>query len=488
MPDWSTNKRATVQQRSGKGATKHTKRTKGKPESDCTAQKRAAEEPRQRPEKRRKKQVQSNGIEPPQSIVHPEPSTRKANAILHWAQYDSWPSGLAQPIALLENNRSCRTRGSTYKSTTLAGTMTEAYNNSKCVRFLNSCGAFLFNHSARPLPDEKLLCRRLFDERFETPKDSAFDERTFEYVCTRLVARNEIGVMQTIHRLTVPSAETASHSGEIEFEHLVDSINEPWDGSNALNPPAANPPGRGLQYRLPKPQPDYAVGFKVDAFTREQMRKLQPHLGTGNDTSFFKGTLEMLFPFFAVEIKAFIGSMEAAGRANRHSTVIGMRGVYELFRSVKREQELHRKILAFSISHNHEVVHIHAHCPVITGDQASYYRHGLDCFNFTMEDGEKRWRAYNFVMAIYNTWVPVHFKFLASAVDNLPEIDFDVSSPPESRQQETPRSGSTTESSAGGSTSPDTSPESGFSSCSPESAPRPTRRRKQNTPRKRRKR
>jgi hypothetical protein len=38
---------------------------------------------------------------------------------------------------------------------------------------------------------------------------------------------------------------------------------------------------------------------------------------------------------------------------------LAVRGVVELFRLVKREKELHREILAFSISHDHRTVRIY---------------------------------------------------------------------------------------------------------------------------------
>ena len=42
-----------------------------------------------------------------------------------------------------------------------------------------------------------------------------------------------------------------------------------------------------------------------------------------------------------------------------------VRGVVELYRAVKREKELHREILAFSISHDHRSVRIYGHYAII---------------------------------------------------------------------------------------------------------------------------
>jgi hypothetical protein len=43
-------------------------------------------------------------------------------------------------------------------------------------------------------------------------------------------------------------------------------------------------------------------------------------------------------------------------------------------RLVKREKELHREILAFSISHGHRTVRIYGHYPVINGEKTTFYR------------------------------------------------------------------------------------------------------------------
>ncbi|KAK5260450.1 hypothetical protein LTR96_011902 [Exophiala xenobiotica] len=66
---------------------------------------------------------------------------------------------------------------------------------------------------------------------------------------------------------------------------------------------------------------------------------------------------------------------------------LAVRGVVELFRLVKREQELHQEILAFSISHDNETVRIYGHYPVIEGKKTSFYRHTIRKFDFTEQDG-----------------------------------------------------------------------------------------------------
>ncbi|KAL2827839.1 hypothetical protein BDW59DRAFT_171262 [Aspergillus cavernicola] len=264
------------------------------------------------------------------------------------------------------------------------------------------------------MTDDKTLYQQLLEKKFEIPKDTVFKEHTFRYICTRLTTRNETTIMQTIHRLIIPSAEIEAHRGHTGFKHLIDSIKESWNHSNSLDGPARLPTRKVLRYRLPNPQPDYAVGFKEHAFDSNQIQKLQAYVGELNDTSFFKGTSNMFFPFFTAEEKARTGSLEATDKANAHSSAIAVRGVIELFKTVKRENELPWKILAFSISHNYKSVSIYAHYPAVIGEKVTYYRHTIDEFSFT------------FCHAMYNIWVPFQFKLLFSAIDDLPDINFDA--------------------------------------------------------------
>lgn len=96
--------------------------------------------------------------------------------------------------------------------------------------------------------------------------------------------RNEAKVIQDISRLLVPSAQAlATRSARLEC--LIESVNEGWN--NAI-------PLTGT-----RPQPDYSVGFKREAFTEDQLDKLSPFIGNflADDQSFFMATYYMYFPF-----------------------------------------------------------------------------------------------------------------------------------------------------------------------------------------------
>lgn len=104
----------------------------------------------------------------------------------------------------------------------------------------------------------------------------------------------------------------------------------------------------------------------------------------------------------------------------------------ELSRLVKRENELERELLAFSVSHNCDSVRIYGLYPVITGGDIKYYRHMIRRYAIIDRDGKDKWTAYRFTRNLYDLWMPKHFQRICSAIDQLPSnLDFDVPLLPE---------------------------------------------------------
>ena len=108
---------------------------------------------------------------------------------------------------------------------------------------------------------------------------------------------------------------------------------------------------------------------------------------------------------------------------------LAVRAIVELFRLGKREKEIHREILAFSISHDHRTVRIYDHYPIIDGKETTYYRHPIHTFDFTALEGKDKWTAYKFTKNVYDKWMPKHLARICFVIDGLPsDIDFDVPS------------------------------------------------------------
>jgi len=279
--------------------------------------------------------------------------------------------------------------------------------------------------------DIKTFCKNLLEAAQTLPQDSLFRDNLFKKTCEKIRNRNETMVIRDIGSLIVPSAQTLATYGATHLNHLYECVNEGW---NSVIP-----------FHGTRPQPDYSVGFGRSAFTEEQLEKLEPFVGEigSKALTYFMATTRMYFPFLTCEIKCGAAALDVADRQNAHSMTVAVRALVELFRSVKREKELDREILAFSISHDHRSVRIYGHYPVIEGDKTTFYRHPIREFSFTEQDGKEKWTAYKFTKNVYDTWMPIQHKRICSAIDDLPaDINFDLSqsasfsqSTPQSSQQ-----------------------------------------------------
>jgi hypothetical protein len=262
--------------------------------------------------------------------------------------------------------------------------------------------------------ESRQLCTTLLDQEQELPGESLFDDDIFDITCQRVASSKEATVVRDILPLIVPSAEILA-ARKSELECLIEGVNEAW--SNCLP-------------ILSRPQPDYSVGFRREAFTEEQLNKMAPAIGNfiAGDQSLFMATSEMHFPFLACEVKCGAEALDFADRQNAHSMTLAVRGVVELFRLVDRESELHLRILAFSVSHDHEGVKIYGHYPVIDKATAKleYCRHLILKFYFTERNGRGKWAAYQFTKNVYDLWAPKHLERICSAIDQIRPGSFDL--------------------------------------------------------------
>ncbi|KIV98476.1 uncharacterized protein PV09_09712 [Verruconis gallopava] len=290
------------------------------------------------------------------------------------------------------------------------------YQDARYKFLLSTKGSFMEKSELDITQKSKKTYLNLLNAEQTVPKDSLFRDDLFERTCQKIQDRNETRVIRDISLLIVPSAETLTTYGAEHLKILIESTNEGWNNSFALT---------GT-----RPQPDYSVGFKREAFTNEQLDKLAPFIGDfiSGDQSYFMATYYMYFPFLTCEVKCGAAALDIADRQNAHSMTLAVRATIELFRLVGREMELHREILAFSISHDHRSVRIYGHYAVIDGKDTKYYRHPIHTFDFTALDGREKWTAYKFTKNVYDIWMPNHFKRLCSAIDQIPaDLDFSVS-------------------------------------------------------------
>ncbi|PNP52008.1 hypothetical protein THARTR1_07217 [Trichoderma harzianum] len=267
-------------------------------------------------------------------------------------------------------------------------------------------GTFLHEHPLGLCQESEALCKKLLEDEQPLPEKSLFDDDIIHATCEMIQNRNETMVFRDITPLIAPSAELLALRGETHTSLMYESTNEIWAHSQPI-------------LRV-QPQPTYAVGFRGQAFTTQRYQKVYALFEDRctEDSSPVASTPFMFFPFFACEI----GSLSMAQRQNTHSMTIGMHAVVELFRGVKREAELNRQVLAFSIAHSHHEVQIAAHYPVILGEDTSFFQKVLYSFDFADPACVDKWAAYRFTRNVYDHWMPIHYRRICSAIDEIPHV------------------------------------------------------------------
>ncbi|KAI0109040.1 hypothetical protein GGR51DRAFT_570280 [Nemania sp. FL0031] len=369
-------------------------------------------------------------------------SPKQVDPLAFWAKEGRWPEepywlerisnlkmdvikALVHSLAQREASSKLSRRQSNSATSTVTGNRKEReeksapYKNPRYPLLLELNGSYMATSKLGIADTSKDLVEALLGGEVLVPKETLFDDDIFAKTCSNLENKNEARVIQDISRLLVPSAESLAHRDK-KLICLTESVNEAWDSSIPLT---------GT-----RPQPDYSVGFKMGAFTMSQLTKLSPFFKElrARGLSLYRATYYMYFPFLTCEVECGSGHLDVADRRNAHSMTLAVRAVTELYRAVKREREVHRKILGFSISHDHNSVRIFGHYPVIDidGENIKYYRHPIRAFDFTELDGKEKWTAYRFTKSVYDKWMPAHYQMICSAIDQLPpDLVFDVAPP-----------------------------------------------------------
>ncbi|POR39638.1 Uncharacterized protein TPAR_00173 [Tolypocladium paradoxum] len=149
----------------------------------------------------------------------------------------------------------------------------------------DSGGSYMGRSTLSIVHESKRLCQALLDGAQDVPKGSLFASDIFESACAYVEDKNEVKVIRDISRLMVPSAEQLALRTQ-HLKDLIESVNEGWNNS--------------LPLTGTRPQPDYSVGFRREAFGEDQLAKLSPFIGDiFTDQSYSLGTYYMYFPFLA---------------------------------------------------------------------------------------------------------------------------------------------------------------------------------------------
>ncbi len=176
------------------------------------------------------------------------------------------------------------------------------YRDPRYKTLLETRGSFMDKSELGIIDESKTLCQTLLETMQVEPQDSLFRSDIFESTCRKVEDRNETRIIRDITPLIVPPAEILCIYGVSHLKHLIESVNEGWNNSIPLT--------------STRPQPDYSVRFKRDAFTKDQLAKLSPFIGDflAGDQSFFMATYYMYFPFLTCEVKCGAAALDARHR------------------------------------------------------------------------------------------------------------------------------------------------------------------------------
>lgn len=108
--------------------------------------------------------------------------------------------------------------------------------------------------------ESKALCQRLIKLPQSPPKDTLSDDELFEDTLASIKGRIETRVIRDIAQLIVPFAEILAMRGAKHLKSLRETTKAGWNNA--------------ILFCRPRPQPDYSLGFKREAFTQEQLQTL----------------------------------------------------------------------------------------------------------------------------------------------------------------------------------------------------------------------
>lgn len=233
-----------------------------------------------------------------------------------------------------------------------------------------------------------------------------FDDEHITDFHNALQNRSEARLLVDLHPLIMPSAENQFIRGNQSLGDVIDGYNDPWVKTEPIYGP--------------KPQPDHARGLKWSTFSESQRRKLgvKP-----NEKSPYTAREDMYFPYLTAEIKCGNQALELADRQNMHSMCIALRAVVSLCQAAGCTEEVHRRILGFSISHELEGFRIYGYYPEVSDGKVSFYRWPVAQPNiWTKED---RWTCYRFVENLDREFLPIHTERLMRIIEEVPNPDED---------------------------------------------------------------
>lgn len=340
-----------------------------------------------------------------QTERHKEIKEENRNPIKYWAENGSWPKQhFEMDPNVSELTPKKRSRSTSYSQSVKEGNKPRPYTP-KYEEVLANAGIFMdaFQGQTNISNDCQELCNILLSRKYDPPIDSLFKDDRFWVALQRVRNRNESRVFRDITPFIVPSAELLYIRGLDHLEHLTEELNAEWTKCTAL--------------AGPRPKPDFCVGLSSSAFTEEEVSKLKLYTAPNRATLV---TEQLYFPYFMCEVKCGDQAIIRADRQNAHSCSIAVGAIIQLYQASSHVEEVNRKLLAFSVSHDVNMAKIYGHYADVKAEKTTFHRYLIRSFDFTERNGLERYTAYNFVRKLYDHFTPIHLKRIQSALSEIP--------------------------------------------------------------------
>lgn len=294
------------------------------------------------------------------------------------------------------------------ESSSARDTRSYAYRAVNYVTILETKGCFMRQSSAGPVTEDVALCERLLSQPIVPPRGTLLEDEYTIAFHDALQNRSEARLLVDLHPLIMPSAENQYIQGNESLKNVIDGYNDPWLKTEPIYGP--------------KPQPDHARGLRWSTFSDTQRRKLgiKP-----DEKSPYTVRDDMYFPYLTAEIKCGNQALDFADRQNMHSMCIALRAVVSLCQAAGCTEEVHRRILGFSISHDLGGLRIYGYYPEIDDGKVSFYRWPVAQPNIWVK--ENRWTCYQFVENLDREFLPIHTDRLMRILEEVPDPDEEVS-------------------------------------------------------------
>lgn len=244
---------------------------------------------------------------------------------------------------------------------------------------------------AGPIQADIALCERLLHQPVDVPPGASFDDESIDRFRKLLRDQPKEWLLTEVHPFLVPPIEEQYVEEMSVLENTIDVYDQEWLNVDPIYGP--------------RPQPDRARGLKWSLFSDSQRQKLKFH---PEETSPFTTREDMLFPYLTTQTECGNRALTIAEQKNMHCMCIAMRAMYSVARTANCMENVHRRILGFSISYDSGRVKISGYYPEIEDGEVAFYQWPVASLDYWKK--HDRWVSYRFVKNLDREFLPIHTK------------------------------------------------------------------------------